>query len=441
MKNALKEVANSFVERIRNKDIKIISHLDTDGITSAAIMTKILKKFNVKFTVKIIKSLDKDFIESLSSKINGNGLLILLDLGSSHLKEIGKLGKEAFILDHHDIIGDTKDYNNIVFINPHLFGEENISGAGLTYLFAKAIGKEDKEMANLAVIGMVGDMLEKEISKFNNEILKDTEMKIIKGIILYPATRPIHKTLEFSNIFIPGVTGNSKGALNLLHECGIKKENGTHKSLLDLNEDEMSKLITSLLLRTKAREEELIGNIYLVKFFNKLGDAREISAMINACSRMGYSEIALSLCLGNEKMKKRAEEIYAKYKQEIVNGLNYAQQNKIEGKNYIIINGKDKIKDTVIGTISSILSNSINVNEGNFVVGMAYSEDKIKVSARVVGRDKNKNVHELLQNIIGDIGGECGGHQRAAGCVINKTKEKEFLENLKKQLDTEIIKV
>jgi RecJ-like exonuclease len=343
-------------------------------------------------------------------------------------------------LDHHEL--SEKELNEkIHFINPHLFNEEQVSAAGICYLFAKSLGKEDKDMANLAVIGMVGDVLEKEISKLNNEILNDAEIKIQKGLLLYPSTRPIHKTLEYSSVFIPGVTGDSSGVFRLLSECEIKKENGTFKSLLELTEEELSRLITGILLRTKTSEKEIIGNIYLVKFFNKLNDAREISAMVNACSRLGYSEIALSLCLQNEKSKKKAEDLYVKYKQEIVKGLNFVQENKIEGKNYAIINAKNNIKDTVIGTIMSILTHSMNREAGVVVIGMAYKGENIKVSARISGDADNKNVREILDKIVKKIGGECGGHKRAAGCIISKENEEKFIEDLKKSLEVEIIKI
>ena len=440
MKNALKEVSKIFLEKINGKNIRVVSHFDTDGITAAAIMSLLLKKLEINFNVKIISQLDKEFIYNLKDKLSDKDILIFLDLGSSHINEIKNLDKDVFILDHHEV-SEEKPNHKIHFINPHLFGKEEVSAAGVAYLLAKALQKEDKNMANLAVVGMVGDVLEKEISKLNNEILKDAEIKIQKGLILYPSTRPIHKTLEYSNIFIPGVTGNSLGTYRLLNECGIKKENGTYKNLLELSEEELSKLITAILLRTKISEKEIIGNIYLIKFFNKLNDAREISAIINACSRLGHPEVALSLCLQNENAKKKAEDLYVKYKQEIIKSLYFAQNNMIEGKNYIIINAKNNIKDTIIGTVMSILINSINKNQCTIIVGMAYKGNFIKVSARISENNEEKNAREILNEIVKKIGGECGGHKKAAGCIISKENEEKFIEILKKRLEVEVIKI
>jgi len=39
------------------------------------------------------------------------------------------------------------------------------------------------------------------------------------------------------------------------------------------------------------------------------------------------------------------------------------------------------------------------------------------------------------------LGGECGGHKMAAGCVINKEDEDRFIELVKKKLEFELVKV
>ena len=191
---------------------------------------------------------------------------------------------------------------------------------------------------------------------------------------------------------------------------------------------------------------EFIGNLFLVKFFNRLEDARELSALINACSRMGESNTALLLCMGNETAKKNAEGIYIKYKQSLIAALNQINVNpKIQGKQYVIMNAQDKIQDTIIGTVASILSMSALYDEGTVIITMAYNKDKIKVSSRICGREKTKedprNLKEIMDGIIELIGGESGGHKFAAGCVINKDKEEAFIDLVKKKLDIEVVKV
>ena len=438
MQKAIEEEVNCFFEKTKNKPIKVISHFDTDGITSAAIISKALKREEKNFSVKILKSLDKSQLEQIKEKIK-NEVLVFLDLGSSLLNEISSFNNDIFIIDHHELPETVP--SNIRIINPHLLDEENVSSSGLTYLFCKTLNPNNKDLANLAVIGMVGDMLDRNLSKLNNHIVEDSDILVKKGPMLYPATRPIHKALEFSSsIYIPGVTGNPKAVIEMLKDIGIERENGEYKSLVEMNDDEISKLVTSILLKTGKSGEDIIGNLYLLKFFNKLEDARELSAMINACSRLGCSETALAFCMDSKKARKDAETIYAEYKQHLVSALNFADSNKIEGKGYVILNAKDRIKDTIIGTVASILSMSKVYDEGTVVVAMSYDKERIKASARIVGR-QGRNVREMLGTITQKIGGECGGHPQAAGCLISKEKEIEFLENLIKNLELEIVRI
>jgi hypothetical protein len=47
-----------------------------------------------------------------------------------------------------------------------------------------------------------------------------------------------------------------------------------------------------------------------VKFFNKLEDARELSALINACSRMDRRMFLSDFVLGIGPIRKRPEDLY-----------------------------------------------------------------------------------------------------------------------------------
>ena len=291
---------------------------------------------------------------------------------------------------------------------------------------------------------MIGDSMEKNIDKLNNEIVNDGEIKRKRGLLLYPSTRPINRVLEYSsNPYIPGVTGNIEGVLDLLRETGLIAKNGKYKSLIELDEKEMEKLVTAIMLRNpQTKGKEIIGDIFLIKLFNHLQDAREVSAMINACSRLGKSGTAVQFCMELQEGKKTAEAMHVKYKQLIVSGLNLVSEiEKIEGKGFVIINAQDQIKDTIIGTIASILSNSAIYEEGTMITTMAHtSDEKIKVSARIVG-SSGRNIRETLNTTIQEIGGEVGGHEFAAGCLLEKKDEERFIDLLKKNLEMELVKI
>jgi RecJ-like exonuclease len=300
----IRELAKSFLEKSKDKEVLIISHNDTDGITSAAILAKTLQKLDKPFTLKIIKNLEEEIIKILPK----DKIIIFLDLASNSLNKIKRAGlKDVFILDHHEITQEVPE--GIEIANPHLENKkESLSGSCLTYLFSKEINKKDRSLARLAIIGMVGDLVEKDLTDLKNKILQDSEAVVKKSLLIYPATRPINKTLEYnSSIYLPGVTGSAAGASRFVMDTGIKKQGNKFKSLIELNEDEMKKLVTAIhLIINPTDEKNLIGNLFLVKFFNKIEDCREISALINACSRSGESGIAVALCLGNQQALKKA---------------------------------------------------------------------------------------------------------------------------------------
>ena len=440
LEEEIKVVAAKFLEESKNRDIQIISHFDTDGITSATIMVQTLKKLELSFTLQIVKNLEEETIKNLSK--SGEKIIIFLDLASNSIHHIlNHKIKNVFIIDHHQIVQAIPD--EIRIINPELKEKQKISSSGLTYLFCRELDKDATNLAKLAILGMIGDMMEKDIGKLNNEILWDGNIQRKRGLLVYPATRPINRVLEFSsNPYIPGVTGNIKGVLELLREAGISPVNGNYKSLIELDDEEMERLITGVMLRNpKTKSESVIGDIFLIKFFSKLEDARELSAKINACSRSGESSLAVQLCMEIPSASKKVETIYAKYKQEIVSSLKFAlESKKIEGRGFIILNAENNIRDTMIGTIASIISNSNIYEEGTTIITMAYNNDKIKVSARNVGK-VGRNVREILQNVIRGIEGEVGGHEFAAGCNISKKYEDKFVELVKKELELEVIKI
>lgn len=436
MLSRLKEVIKRIDFLSKTKPIKIISHYDADGITSAAIFSRALQRWNKKFSMQIVKSLDSDYIKSLPD----DSILIFLDLASGSLNYLSERKNEIFIFDHHEIA--QKIPENITLINPVINSNPQISSSGICYLFAKELSHQNKDLAGLAVIGMVGDLLDKNLPTEYPDILDDSEAITKKGLLLYPATRPLDRILEYSsNLYIPDVTGSYKGCIELLKDAGIPRFGANFKSLQELTDKEMSSLITSIMLRGISEKDmaEIIGNIYLIKFFNRLEDPRELSALINACSRMDHPEIALGFCLGDQSAKKSAEQIYISYKQQIVSALKYiSETEKISGKNYTIINARNNIKDTIIGTIASIISHSPSYSEGTAIIALAYNEDKIKVSARIVGKE-GKNIRDVLNKVVVPLGGEVGGHPKAAGCLISKDKEEKFITELKKVLEIEAI--
>jgi len=387
-----------FLKLDPNKEIRIISNSETEGITSTAILIKTFKRLDRRFSSKIIPKNDNKSLDRELSLVEDK-IIFLVNLGITNLENLNKINKQLFIIDTNKI-KNKSDHSKIKIINPNLSPNPNegtCSISSICYLFSKKISEKNSDLAKIALIGIVNKS-QITHSKIDKKIMEDTiELTIKKGIVLYPATRPLKRVLEYSiSPYIPGVTGNGPGASLLLKEARISED----KSLIELNEDEMSRLITGVISRGTDKEKTRLGKICILKFFDTKEDLKEISVLINACARLGHSDTAIAYCLENEKAKAKAGDIYMEYRQDLVSGIKTAEKmEKISGKGFVILNAKDRIKEAIVGTICSMLSSTPKYDEGTILIGMAYNQDKIKVSARIVGK-KGRNVKDVLEKTM-----------------------------------------
>src|SRR3989338_3256290 len=210
----LKNAASEFLKIDKKDPIRVISHLDADGISACSIMIKLLNNESRKYSVSIVPQLNKAVISQLASE--PYNCFIFTDIGSGVLGEIKELlsGRNVFILDHHSI-ADSVNHENITLVNPHLCGIDGgkeISGAGVVFKFACAVDKSMEEFAHVAIIGAIGDLQEQNgFLRLNQEILKTAveknKVKVIKGLRIFGSqTKPLHKALEYcTDPYIPGV--------------------------------------------------------------------------------------------------------------------------------------------------------------------------------------------------------------------------------------------
>ncbi|PIU13640.1 MAG: recombinase RecJ, partial [Hadesarchaea archaeon CG08_land_8_20_14_0_20_51_8] len=65
---AAKEIASLIQKQER---VKVISHIDADGISSAGIIAKMLERAGIKYDVEFVKQLDPCIIEKIGSSGSG----------------------------------------------------------------------------------------------------------------------------------------------------------------------------------------------------------------------------------------------------------------------------------------------------------------------------------------------------------------------------------
>lgn len=426
------ELAKKAAEEIMKAEkIEVVSHFDCDGIASAAIIKRALERAGKSFGMNIAKQITPELIEKIKEK--NPELVIFTDLGSGYLEEIDNLDGNIIIADHHLIKKDGKK-KNIIHINPEFFGIKTLSGACVTYVLARELSQTNKDMAVIAIVGAIGDMMEYEYG-LNPEIVKEAEefgMKKEKGLKLFGRTRPLHKTLEYSDI--PSLSSES-AAVQFLSNIGIKMKDGSEwRTLNDLTKEEMQILSDRLILETiknGKKADEIFNDLYI----HNGTDLREFATLLNACGRMERHDVGIGICLGNEEAKKESVSVISDYRKQIASALGWAGKNrdKIVRKNSIsfILAGKN-ISENIIGTITSILIKS-EIN-GKILVGLAEGADGIKVSARTVD---NSDLNAIVSKAAAEVGGFGGGHVRAAGGTIPFGSEKRFIEACCKNLDAQ----
>ena len=456
-KEDIKKAVEEFKKIPKNYVIRIISHIDADGISAASLIIKCLNNENRKYSLSMIQQLKKETLEELARE--PYNCFIFTDLGSGVLTDIESLfkGKKVFILDHHEPEKLNVESDNVFFVNPHKFninGGVEVSGAGVVYLFASCLDKKIEEFAHIAIIGAIGDMQEHNgFEKINNEILQTAidkgKIKVIRGLRLFGAqTKPLHKVLEYcTDPVIPGVTGSESGAIQFLQQIGINPKNGNGwKKVVHLTEEEMKNLVTGVILARSAEKnpDDVLGNVYLLReedHESPTKDTKEFSTLLNACGRLDKASLGIGSCLDDKKIKKRAISLMTDYKKEIINSLKWYDKNKTsglvtKGNGYVIINAQDQIRSTLIGTLASILSKSNNTQE-KFIMSMAQLIDgTTKVSLRMRGNNNGEDLKQIIVEIIKDIPNcEAGGHANAAGALIPTEKEEDLINNAKVVLE------
>ena len=263
-------------------------------------------------------------------------------------------------------------------------------------------------------------------------------------------TRPLYKVLEYStDPYIPGITGNEQSAIEFLNEVGIDP----NRKLIHLSETELKNLVAAIIIKRMGSEEEpedVLGNIYLLKDEKEESptkDLKEFSTLLNSCGRLNKPSLGIGACLNDEKSKKEAISLLMDYKKEIINSLNWFYKNKnspsiIETPKLVIINAEQNIRDTIIGTVTSMISKSNLYKPGTILISLAHTLDAdTKISIRISGYKipKDVNLKEILGKITEKLGYTTGGHTFAAGSVIPQEKEREFIKiALENQTETYI---
>src|SRR3989344_6031359 len=97
-KKAVAESAAEFGALSRQGRVRIISHLDADGISACSIIIRALNRRSMKYAVSIVHQVDEWLVSQLAKE--NNDVIIFTDIGAGQLMLISKYlsKKKVFVL-------------------------------------------------------------------------------------------------------------------------------------------------------------------------------------------------------------------------------------------------------------------------------------------------------------------------------------------------------
>jgi len=435
-----------------------VSHHDADGISSASIIGSALAREEAKFTVRIVEELRDDILDDLSNL--HPDVLIFSDIGSGYLDLIQarEMAKKIVILDHHP--PNAASSGSLLQLNPHEYridGARLISAAGVCYLVVREISDDNKDLSSLAIVGALGDMQDKNEKRAligaNEIVVEDAiasgTVRVDQDLVLYGReTRPIHRALAFTTTpYLPNLSGREDNCLTLLSNTGIPVKDGDRfRTVADLSQDEKKKILDAIIgylvsinFQTSV-VKDLIGTVYTLinePQGSPTRDAREYSALLNACGRTDNPSIGISVGLGDRRTAlHEANEVVTNYRKTLAGYMEWLTNTPDavqKFKTIWVIRGEDHIQDSMTGAFSSIISSAGNLSQDNAIIVLTKSkEGGIKLSARAPSKllKAGVNLGEALSTVSKKYSGFGGGHNVAAGAHIKVNDPVEFLQDL-----------
>ncbi len=429
----------------------LISHIDADGITSEAIISRAVTRRGIRVNPVFVRQIEPMTMKHIP---DDDTLKIFTDLGGGQqnlLEEAGIPADNVLILDHHisqPAPGGTEYFQ----VNSQFYGEDytKCSAAGIAYLVARKLDPANTDLAKLSVVGNVGDMMAREnhgligVARWIAEDGVDCgQVRISRGINCYGlSTRPLHICLSNSDDpLIPGISGKPVEAAALLCRTGIYQSPSDQRVWEELSPEEertLASVLTEHIIANGESPDRLFAELY---FFpdemekTPLRNASEYATMLNACGRWTKPKIGEAVCFGDRGQKYREAEHMLRHHRSIIRELcEYIIETGVEDLGSIqSIHTGDKYPDTIVGIGAGMALSKLDTDKPILVMCSVSDEpDLIKVSMRTYEKVLRRGIdlQEALVTATAEVGGAGGGHNIAAGAYIPKGCEHDFIRRV-----------
>jgi len=436
-------------------EITIISHIDADGIACEAILSQAISRQEIPVRSVFVRQLEPLTMPQVPSD---SSLKIFSDLGAGQqnlLLERGFRENEVIIVDHHVSQPCQRHYTQV---NCLPYGYSRMSAAGVSYLIARQLDGTNIDLAKLAVIGNVGDMMAREkcglVGPARDIIVEDgvrhqsVEVRK-KDLNCYgTATRPVHLSLAYNDDpFVKGISNNPEGARQFLKRLGIRQQKPDGRWFVweEIPVEDRRIIISALaeqLIANGERVDRLLAETYGFPFEpprTPLRNAQEYATMLNACGRWAKPHVGGAILRGDRGTAYRdAEHMLNNHRAIIRNLLQYILDTgvkELENLQYIHVGGR--YPDTIVGIGAGMALSKLNGAKPILIMCEVPEDNALtKVSMRTNERvvDRGIDLQQALNDASTEYGGGGGGHKIAAGAYIPKTAEEEFVNRVNRIL-------
>lgn len=421
------EIILSFPKSTR---IRVVSHYDADGISSAGIICKALYRAGFDFHATLMRNPFDKGLERISKE--DNELIIFCDMGSGMINEIEEIDCKSVIIDHHQFLKE-KISEKVLQINANLCGingNYDACASTLSFYVAIAMDPKNEDLVNLAFTGATGDkQYIGDFKGFNKKILDDAISKgFLKEKVEIKLSGKIQDALYYSvDPYYSGISGNKEKISEILKKMKI---NGESK-FEELDSDKKKQLQSFLMLQLvkKGCEKNILDTVIRPRYnYEELNcELESLADLLDSCGKGGNRGLGLAICMGDKVAFEKALELEKEYKQKILENLMKLEKEGFkERKGFRYFISEDS---SLGGAIAGIAANFI-LDKEKALISIVKKNDELHVSCRgnqhLVARGLDLSF--AMNEAASKLGGYGGGHKIAAGATIRSDKENEFLD-------------
>jgi len=411
--------------------VRLLCHYDGDGASAAAVLARAFWRWGKGFQISLTSVLD----DATASRVReeGNGALVVADMGSGQLDAVEGLARAAVVLDHHR---PPRDSERVVHVNPHLAGIDGAHGAcgaTLAWAFALAVNERNWDAAGVAMAGAIADR--QHVPAYDGMNAPLFSEAVNRGVLRRergPAIPegPLGEALASSYLpYFAELAGRPDEAAKALRRLSIDPAHAW-RDLAGAKRQALASYLATHLMRQGAIPEAvemLVEDKYWIEGARRY--AGDLADAVNACCRMGAEGLAVALAMGDAGAAAQAEIHRQAYGQRVLAHLTRLErEGSFQGKHLAFFYCDEP---SLAGNVAGIAIQYL-WNGARPLIALSVTDGTTRVSARgtkaLVAR--GLDLAAAMREVGTAVGGAGGGHDVAAGATIPKGKEEKFVASV-----------